>query len=162
MPAAPKLAYGFRNIGIVEVFLEMEPEHLSEADGHIRIAGKVKKDLQGIGKGPKPRQGNRDLYQLVPGFRQAVNIIRHHRKRIGQKQLFCQALNESAGSLAQQFPAVNPVSDLFRDGAVPYDRPGHQLGKQGDIQRHIKGIFLHPHCIAVHVDDIAQRLKRKE
>ena len=78
----------------------MKPEHFSKADGHIRIAGKVKKYLQGIGKGTNPRQGHRDFYKLVASLRQAVNIIRHHRKRIGQKQFFRQALDEPASALA--------------------------------------------------------------
>ena len=45
MPSAPEFTDTLRHIRIIEIFREMETEHLTQTDRHIRITGKIKIDL---------------------------------------------------------------------------------------------------------------------
>ena len=48
MPSAPEFGYRLGDIRIIEIFLKVDAEHLSEADCHIRITGKVEIELYSI------------------------------------------------------------------------------------------------------------------
>ena len=54
MPAPPELGDTFGDIGIVEVLQKMKAEHAAQANGHVRIGGEIKVDLEGIGQGSYP------------------------------------------------------------------------------------------------------------
>ena len=45
MPPSPKFCDGFGYVGIIKVFQKMKAEHTTQADSHITIAGKIKKQL---------------------------------------------------------------------------------------------------------------------
>ena len=49
MPASPELSRTLGGVGIVEVPRIIEPHHLAQADGHVRIAREVEVDLEGVG-----------------------------------------------------------------------------------------------------------------
>ena len=55
MPAPPELRNGAGNIGIIEVFREREAENVPQADGHVRIAGKIEENLKRVGQRAHPR-----------------------------------------------------------------------------------------------------------
>lgn len=54
VPPAPELAERAGDVGIIEVDAQLKAEKSPKADGHVRVAGKVKIDLQAIGKRSAP------------------------------------------------------------------------------------------------------------
>ena len=54
VPAPPEVLDAARQIGVVEVFREMEAEHLADADGHRAVAGEVEEQLQRVGAAANP------------------------------------------------------------------------------------------------------------
>ncbi len=54
MPSAPELGDTLTDIGIVEVLEELKAEHVAQTARHIRVAGKVKVDLEGISDDADP------------------------------------------------------------------------------------------------------------
>ena len=58
VPPPPEFRDGFGDVRVVEVFQESEAEHLTHADGHFRIAGKVEVDLQGVADAAQPGHGD--------------------------------------------------------------------------------------------------------
>ena len=57
VPTAPKFLYRFGNVGIVEVFNEIEAHHMAQTDRHIGVAAEVKIDLQRVGDRAQPAGG---------------------------------------------------------------------------------------------------------
>ena len=53
MPAAPIFADGAGQVGIVEVFGQLQPKEAADANGHIAVAGKVKIQLHHVGQVPQ-------------------------------------------------------------------------------------------------------------
>lgn len=58
VPAAPELRSRLGNIRIVEVFRQAEAENPPQANGHIRIAGEIKVELESVGDAAQPGQGH--------------------------------------------------------------------------------------------------------
>ena len=48
MPASPELRNAGGDVGIIEVFEEIEAEDLSESDCHIAVSREIEVDMQGI------------------------------------------------------------------------------------------------------------------
>ena len=56
MPPAPELGDGAGDVGIVKVLQKVESKHPAKANGHVRIAGEVEVDLEGVGNDAQPRK----------------------------------------------------------------------------------------------------------
>lgn len=54
MPAPPKFGNAFGFIRIAEIFRKRKSKHLAKSDRHIRIAGKIKINLQRKSRAPNP------------------------------------------------------------------------------------------------------------
>ena len=54
MPPEPEVRDAFREVGSVEVFHELESEDPPQSHGHVGIARKIEKDLEGIREHPEP------------------------------------------------------------------------------------------------------------
>ena len=52
------------------------------------------------------------------------------------------------------------MEDLVLNGAVPYDRPGDELGKEADVQQKIEEIPLDVYLAPIEVDDVGENLER--
>ena len=61
VPAPPELGDTFSHIWEIKILQEMEPKHASQTDGHIRITGKVKINLEAVCNGSKPCGCSRQL-----------------------------------------------------------------------------------------------------
>ena len=140
-------------IGIVEIFQKVKPEHPAQADGHVRIAGEIEVDLPGVGQGPQPGHGRA---QHGAG---AKGRVRHLPQGVGQQHLFRKAHAEpdaSAGGVPRSLPAGG---DLPRHGGIPDDGPRHQLGKEGDVEGHPQGRPLRRGLAPVDVQHVAHPLE---
>jgi hypothetical protein len=156
VPPPPKIRDRARHIGIIEIFQEVKSKDPAKADCHIRIGGKVKKDLQGIGNRSKPRRGRR----YIPPY--VKNLIRDKARVIGQQQFFAQSNDKTAKPPGEIFRRFFAAFDLFSHRLVPDNGPRDKLGKQGDIQGNVETVFLCPGRFAIHVKDVGHDLKRKK
>ena len=157
VPSAPKVLHGFRNVRIIEVFLERKAEGLPEADGHVRIAGKIKVNLKKICDSAEPCRGG--------GHRphgKRVNRIRRHGERVGDKHLLGKAEAEAAEARRRLFYCDDARVKLLVHIVIFYDGPGDELGKQRDVKQHVKIVFGKPRVPAIYVEHVAHGLKREE
>ena len=152
MPPPPEFRDAFGQIGVVEIFREMEAEHPPQADGHVGIPGKIEIDVQGKGNGVKPGEHH--------GRSRAFPIeLYKHRQIVCQNDLFRKAHEKPPQTLPHSFPAVRPAVQLPRHVPIADDRPGNELGKQGDVGTEGNGVFLGRNCAPVHVHGVADTLE---
>src|SRR5690606_6911763 len=57
VPPTPELGDALADIGLVEVLVKTEPHHQPQANGHVRIPGKVEVQLRGVGQNAQPGVG---------------------------------------------------------------------------------------------------------
>ena len=155
MPAAPELGDRLADVRIVEVFEELETEHLAETDRHIRVAGEIEVNLQRVANRAHPRTGGGQLARCIFAY-----AVRNLRKYIGQQYLFAEAEQKAADALGKLRKRVLAHGKLYVDIVVAYDRACNQLREHGNVQRQRKRIVLRRNLSAVYVNDIAERLKR--
>ena len=129
MPPPPKLRGGLGGVGIVEVLRQGQAEGLTQAQRHIRVAGEVKVQLQGVGDGANPGQAHT---QPVPGGKGPVCRCP---QGVRQQHLFRQAEakpHRPCGDLRNRLP---PVRQQRAKVPVPHNGSLEQLGKKGRVQR---------------------------
>ena len=129
MPAAPELRSRLGNVRIVEVFRQTEAENPPQANGHIRIAGEIKVELESVGDAAQPGQGHG---QPVSGGKGRVG---NDTQGVGQQHLLGKA-EAKAGGARRGILAVLPA---LRQGggklAVAQDGSLQQLGEECHKQR---------------------------
>ena len=157
MPPPPELADRLGQIGVVEVFREVEAEHLAQPDGHIGIAGKVVVDLQGVVQCTQPSQRGADQSRF-----QRKDLIGPGGEPVGQNHLFAQPVQKPLDAVGKPGQGNRPAGQLVFHLGVQHDGTGHQLGEKAHIQSHPEPAFLHGGLAPVKVDDIAHGLKGVE
>ncbi len=156
VPAAPEFGGASGNIGIVEVFREFESEHFSQTDGHVRVAGEIKINLQRVRQRAEPGGGHGE------GHAGAENVIRHLRHIVGNQNLLRQAIDEALHAVAKVRQRLPAVHDLLLDGVVADDRAGDELREERDVEAHIPHTLLRLRLAVVNVKEIGQELEGEE
>ena len=105
MPSSPKLGCALRNEGVVEVFKEVESEHLAKTDCHIRVAGEVEVDVEGNRNGIDPVHKNGLFFSRVHDLAEVVH-------RVCDENLLCKTDNEAADTLAKHCKAKGSLFKL--------------------------------------------------
>ena len=98
MPPPPELSDGAGDVGIVEILQEVEAEHTAQADGHIRVGGEIKVDLEGIGQSTHPGQAGVQVGRCLA--KDSVGDLAHG---VGQHHLFARPKQKRVA------PAANSV-----------------------------------------------------
>ena len=98
MPAGPELLDRAGGIGIAEIFRKIETDEGAEADGHIRISGKIEVDLQGEGDQPDPSQAE---VQLLRGH--GKNAIGRPGQDVGDQHFLAEPEDEALDSRTASF-----------------------------------------------------------
>ena len=155
MPAPPEVRNAVGHIGIVEVLSKVEAEHAAQADGHVRIAGEIEIDLQGIGHGSQPGRRHGDGQQR----RQEKGVVGNLGHIVGQQQFFCQTENKPGHALGKIGPRLLAVEDFIGNLHIADNGTGDELREQGHIQSQPKDVFLHGAFAVVHVEQIAHELE---
>ena len=154
VPSPPELGDRLCNIGVVEVDVVVETEHPSQADGHIRVGGKVVVELDGVEQRAKPRPRYRQTGKLP------VHILGHQLAcGVGDHHLFGQAHTEFGDALAEILHRDGAVFDLGGHVAVAHNGASHQLMVAGEIHQVFVVGFLRRDLAAVDVQHIADGLK---
>ena len=154
MPSAPELRECVGYVREIEVFQKTEAQHASQADRHIRIAVKVKIQLEAVAECPHPRHANR----VVSGCERHVCDLGEH---IGKKDFLIESKKESHDSLFKAFRSDLTLVDLIHHGGIANDRAGNQLRKKRNIESEIRRVFLRVDA-SVYIDHITHRLKSEE
>ena len=138
MPSAPEYRDIFRKIGQIKIGKKIISHTFCAADRNIRIPGKIKIDLDGIGYDcqkngcPVKRTGN------------TKHIIHKHRQVIRKDHLFQHTKYDQLNTLFQSSQCDPPVFLQLREKIrCTDDRTCHKLRKETQIQRQTNKIMLH-------------------
>ena len=157
MPSAPKFGDRGGDVRIVKVFQKVETEQLAQADGHIRVAGEIKKDLKRVGKSAHPGIEDASL-----GIGHGKYGVCHQRHIVGKNDLFRKACDEALHTVGKIVKGFLPAVDLIGNGLIADNGAGHQLRKKGDVKADVLRLFLNFGGAAVHVNGIRHGLEGKE
>ena len=157
MPSAPEFRCGTGNIGIVEVFEEMETEYFSEADCHIGITGEIIINLNREHKNTEPDRCGASCCKIAGkiGFRKlACNV--------GDKNLFGKAHKESCGSAPDILEVFTAVVNFKSNVRISYYRTCNKLGIKRNIHEEFHIVMLGFNVAFINVDGIAEGLESIE
>ena len=155
MPTPPEIRNGIRHIGIIEILTEGEAHHFAQADGHIRVAGEIEIDLEGVHNDAQPGRRHRS-------FRGFADPGPDLPRRIGQKDFFAHTGGQGAHTGGKQLSGMGAGAKLIVHVLIADDRAGDQLGEQGHVGAECGKIPLFVGIHPIHVDDVGQRLERIE
>ena len=150
MPSAPEFRCGAGNIGIVEVFEEVESENSAKAYGHIGITGKVVINLNGKHQYSKPDCRSALFCKVTGkiGFGKASG-------NVCDKHFFGKTHKKSCGSGPDIFKIFFSVIYFHRNVGVSYDRACHKLGIKRNVHKELHIIMLGFHVALINVYGIA-------
>ena len=172
MPPPPELRSRAGYVGIVEVFEIVQPDHLSHADGHIGIGGKIEIDLERIRNYADPERKRRRVGKRRKVFRQLRGRTDggvREQKRIGKRtagicehRFLCKANGKARTAARTVGRLVAAIEEFLRDGLVPDDGTGDALVEERGVEQHMPVFILRLGVAAVHIHNIAQKLERVE
>ena len=140
-----------------EVLAELEAEHPAQADGHVRIAGEIIVNLEGICQSRRPGQAAGDISR-----RQLVDMVGASSQHVGKKNLLSETDHKAADAGSCLLQGHLSAVDLIADILVLDDRSRDQLREEGYIEGQLQHISLHGALAAIHVNYIRQGLEGKE
>ncbi len=157
MPAPPELGDRAAGIGAVEVFEEPDSEHLAEPDGHVRVAREVEVDLDAEGERPEPCGGEADVPR-----RRGEHGVGDRGHVVGDDHLLEQAVGEAGNPRGEHVDAGFRIVEVGFDVAIAHDRPGDELGEEGDVCAERRRIAFGADLAAVDVDEVGDALEGEE
>lgn len=152
MPSSPEFSDTFGNIGIIEVFRKMETENSSEADGYIRVAGKVKINLESKSGCVNPVKKDGFLIGCMENGTKLAESICY-------KYFFAQTAGESFHTLSSHFKAVFPFCKAGINVCITDNRSGYELRKKGCVGAKIDNIFLRFDFTQIDIGNVAEYLE---
>lgn len=157
VPAAPKLRGRLRRVGVVEVARVLEAHHLAKADSHVRVAGEVEVNLEGVGGHAREAADKADLGRLAGQQR-----VGQHAGGVGEQHLLAQAHAEQPQALSEALQRGAAVIDLVLDVGVAHDGASHQLREHGDVHAEVQRVLLHLHLAAIDIHHVGDGLQGEE
>ena len=134
VPAAPEIGDVHRLVGRVEVQWQAHADHVGQADRHVRIAGEVEVELQGVSQGAAPRLEQAKQLALFSRCKHRPGIGRH---AVGKHHLLEQPQREDGEPHGEEF-RVDAVGgrlpELRHHLLVVQHRAGNQVREVGDEQ----------------------------
>ena len=155
MPAPPEFRDALRDVRIIEVLQKLKAEHPPETDGHIRVAGKIKVELERKGERAEPRSGKAQLRSGGIDIPERADVV-------GEQYLFPETDGKPLHAGGKLFGTETPRAKLGGHVLIPDDRPGDQLREERDKCAEADKVFLFLGVAAVNVDRIGHRLERVE
>ena len=157
MPAAPELGNACRTIRRVKVLRKTKAHHAGKANGHIGITRKIKVNLKSIGNNSNPSFIKTQCLEVAAHIEVCLlckNICNEH--FFGQTQTETKQTNEA---VVWGFGSVYHLScNAFK--ADNWTRNG--VRKNEFVKQVMIGALKRRVFIAVHLNSISKRLKRKE
>lgn len=157
VPAAPELGDRAAGIGPEKILGEADAEHPRQADRHVRIAGEVEIDLQGIGDGADP-----GAEEVLFARGQTEHRIGDRRDIVGDDDLLGEAVGEArhaGGEVLDRDARLNHVPDHIAEAD---DRPGDQVREEALVGGIAGEAPVGFDLAAPHVHQIGDRLEHEE
>ena len=164
----PELGDGRGDIGVVEVLGEVEAQHLTHADAHQGVAGKVEIELERVGDDAQPDQRGGSVGEAHEGdggaVRHADDVRPERTDGVGQQDFLCQAEGEQGHAVLDLLELTAAFVDVETVGDVPVldDGAGDELGEHDDVSTEIDDVMLRFHIPAVDVDGVGKGLEGVE
>ena len=141
----------------IEVFGQVDAQHLRPADGHIGVSCEVAVDLQSV-DGCGEHQKDAGI-----AFKSPVDRIHQHSRPIRNAELQEEAPGHGEKAPAQSVEIRLLGLFILRQQLVPpADGPGKKLGKEGDKQGKPQKVLLRLVFAPIHIDEIPRRLEGEE
>ena len=158
VPPPPKLGDAGGNVRQVKVGGAVKAHHPAQAVAHLRVAGKIKVQLERVSQDAQPGQRRRDIGKAHVRRQQ---VAPQRADGIGQDHLFGQAEHKHLGTGFDLGGAAAVFDVVQRGGQVPVldDGPQHQLREQHHIGGKGDGVALRLRPAGVDVGNIADELK---
>ena len=126
VPAPPEVGDALGAVGRVEVLQELEAEHAAQPDGHVRVAGEVEVDLEGVGQHAEPGVQR----PRAVGAEGGVGDLAHG---LASRIFLAKPSDEQRHARTRTARSVCVAADeLVGHRVVADDRPGDQVREQRD------------------------------
>ena len=155
MPALPEVRNANRAVRAVEVAREMEPEHKSKTNRHIRIRREVKVNLEHVGKRAPPAVD--DARSI--GCKNAVCDDAH---LVCKEDLFGKAKAEEQNTAHKVFERMRAGFKFFGNRIVTHNRARHKLREKRHITCESRKVLDRRCRTTPHVNRVTHRLERVE
>ena len=154
MPSSPELRYALGNVGVIEILLEGEAQHLAEAYCHIGISREIEIYLERVEYDAEPRAQYRGgdggaVAQAVPQLARAVC----------QKYLLREAADEGTHTGGEHVYVMGAGAKLIVHVLIAHDGARDKLGEQGYVRAEGRHVSLHLRVAAVDVYGIGHGLE---
>src|SRR5262249_38601307 len=107
VPAAPEVADGVGDVGVVEVLGQVEAEHPPGADRHVGVAGEVEVDLDRVADQPQPGERGGEL-----GGGDGEDAVGGQADGAGDDGLLGQADDEAPHAGGEEVSRDGPIAQL--------------------------------------------------
>ncbi len=154
MPATPEFRCTSGNIGVVEVFEEVETENSAEAYCHIGITGEVVIDLDSEHYYAEPN-ARRTLRRKI-AFNKG---IRKGTRNVCDENFFCKTDQKSCGTGIDIVKSFLAVVNLDCNVGIAYDWARNKLCIEGNVHKVFHIIVLGFNIAFINVNGIAQSLE---
>ena len=154
MPPPPEFGNARGAIGHLEVLHELESHHSRGTDGHIRVAGKITIDLDGITQSALEK---RESIKLVGRGKYQINLSGY---LVGNDELFDSANSElKKATFKSERVSAHFVRKLRQQVFGAIDRSGQELREKGDKQEEIGWSMARFYISPIRLDRIGHALK---
>ena len=159
MPPAPELGDAGGGVGQIEVGRALKAHHQAQTVAHLRIAGKIEVELEGIGKNPQPGQRQRGVGQTNPS--DPDDILPQSGNGIRQDDLFRHSKDKHLGALLGPGQGAASCGVMERLGHFPIFDNGanNELGIHQNIRRKRHHAALRFYLAGIDVGKIADELE---
>ena len=136
MPSPPEFADRAGDIRVVEVFREMKTKESAYANGHVRIAGEIKVDLQGVAERGQPGERGGEF----PAG-QGKDLVGDQGQGVGQQHLFAKPQDKALGSFGKPLDAAVAGMQIVGYLGIAQDGAGQDHREKGKIEGEIERIL---------------------
>ena len=158
VPALPKAPDGQRLVGHIKVLRQGNPQHLSNAPGHVRVAAEIKVELQRVAQRHRQGRGAVEGRQIGPApVRAAAKSLCHNDLLPNPQGEQPQALGNALGGRSFSLDRPHLGNHLVMEGNGAGGYTGEKAHKAGILQQ---GIVCRVSSVPVHQE--SNLLKGKE
>ena len=152
-PAPPEAVQAVRRVRPLEVFRQPEPEHASQAESHVGVAGQREVDLQ------------REAGEAEPRVRRVERVRRHRERRLGRRRQrpgeeprLRQSDGEAPHAVGERRHAHLPRRELGAHVPEPDEGAGDQQGEEEQVGQRVDRIPRRRRLAAMDVGGVRHRV----
>ena len=150
MPSPPEFRGGAGNIGVVEVFEEVEAENSAKSDCHIGVARKIVVNLNGEHHYAEPHSGGGGLQQIAGEI-----VLRELARDIRNKHFFGQTHKEARRTRVNVLKGFPAVVNLNGNVRISHYGTRNKLAVEGNIHKELHIAVLRLYVVPVNIYGVA-------